>query len=73
VPAGLGPLPHLARFEMTLGRRFSYRHSTHGFLGADCPLPKRFTAGIFPFARAIYHFSGRSISTTIVRGCRARE
>jgi hypothetical protein len=70
VPPSLGPLPHLARFEMTLGRRFSYRGGPHAFLSADCPLPERFNAGIFPFARATYDFAGRSVSTTIVRGCR---
>jgi hypothetical protein len=72
VPPDLGPLPHLARFEMTLGRRFSYRGAPHGFLSADCPLPERFSAGLFPFARATYDFARQSISTTIVRGCRAR-
>ncbi|HEY4780156.1 MAG TPA: hypothetical protein VIH47_11245 [Solirubrobacterales bacterium] len=57
---------------MTLGRRLSHRGAPRGFLSADCPLPERFSAGLFPFARATYDFAKRSISTTIVRGCRAR-
>ncbi len=73
LPPALGPLPHLARFEMTFGRRFAYRGHRRSFLNADCPLPRRFTAGLFPFARATYAFPrGRGVSTTIVRGCRAR-
>jgi hypothetical protein len=74
LPPGLGPWPHLARFQMTFGRRFAYRGVPHSFLSADCPLPPRFTAGIFPFARATYYFpDSGSVSTTIVRGCRVRE
>jgi hypothetical protein len=73
LPPTLGPLPHLARFEMTFGRRFAYRGQRRSFLNADCPLPRRFTAGLFPFARATYAFPrGHKLSTTIVRGCRAR-
>lgn len=73
LPPGLGPWPHLARFEMTFGRRFAYRGQRRSYLNADCPLPRRFTAGLFPFARATYVLPrAREVSTTIVRGCRAR-
>jgi hypothetical protein len=73
VPPDLGPWPHLARFELTLSRRFSHRGRPRSFLNAECPVPAAFTAGIFPFARATYTFArGRSISTTIVRGCHVR-
>jgi hypothetical protein len=73
VPPDLGPWPHLARFELTLSRRFSHRGRPRSFLNAECPVPAAFTAGIFPFARATYSFAGdRTISATIVRGCRVR-
>jgi hypothetical protein len=73
LPPGLGPWPHLARFEMTFGRRFAYRGQLRSYLSASCPVPRRFTAGLFPFARATYFLpGGHSISTTIVRGCRVR-
>jgi hypothetical protein len=73
IPDRLGPWPHVARFRMTLGRRFAYRGRPHSYLSADCPLPRRFTAGLFPFARATYTFDDRSsVSATIVRGCRVR-
>jgi hypothetical protein len=73
VPPDLGPWPHLARFEMTLGRRYAWRGERHSYLSASCPLPPRFTAGVFPFARATYAFAqGHTLATEIVRGCRVR-
>lgn len=69
----LGPLPRLARFELTLGRRYRYRGEQKSYLGASCPLPPRFRAGFFSFARASYRFAGGgAMSTAIARGCRAR-
>jgi hypothetical protein len=73
VPAEAGPWPHLARFELTLARRFVSAGEPRSYLNASCPLPPRFSAGIFPFARASYTLAnGNSIATTIVRGCRVR-
>ena len=73
VPAYLHELPHLARFEIEIGRDFSAAGARHGYLDADCPLPPRFHAGIFPFAKASYAFvDGERTSVTIVRGCRVR-
>ena len=72
LPANLGPWPRLANFEITLSRRFAYRGTRRSYLNARCPLPPRFTAGIFPLARVSYDFAdGRSLATSIVRGCRA--
>ena len=69
----LGPLPRLARFELTLGRRYRYRGEWKSYLGASCQLPPRFRAGFFSFARASYGFAGGGgMSTAIARGCRAR-
>jgi hypothetical protein len=74
LPRSIGPWPHLTSFEMTFGRRYRYRGALRSYLSASCPLPPRFTAGIFPFARATYTFAGkRRLATTIVRGCRARD
>ena len=73
VPPDLGPWPHLARFEMTLGRHYAWRGERHSYLSASCPLPPRFTAGVFPFARATYSFArDHTLATEIVRGCRVR-
>lgn len=69
----LGPWPHLARFEVTLFRRYSYRGRARSYLSASCPLPPRFTAGFFSFAQATFTLSGgREIGTGIARSCRAR-
>jgi hypothetical protein len=72
VPPAVGTWPHLARFHLTLSRRYTFHGRKHSYLNASCPLPPRFTAGIFPFARATYSLpAGKQISTTIIRGCRA--
>jgi hypothetical protein len=74
IPAGLSPWPHLARFEMSFGRTWRWHGARHSYVSGSCPLPPRFTAGVFPFARATYRFTAaRKISTEIVRGCQARS
>lgn len=69
----LGPQPSIARFSMTLSRRFSYRGSRRSFLAASCPAPPRFTLGIFSLAQLELRLGGGgSIATEIVRTCRVR-
>jgi hypothetical protein len=73
LPAALGPWPHLARFQMDLGRRYVYRGRRRSFLSASCPIPPRFTAGFFSLARITYTLAGgRRVSAAITRGCRGR-
>jgi hypothetical protein len=73
LPPALGPWPHLAHFEMTLSRRYSYRGRSRSYLSASCPIPPRFTAGFFSFAKASLTLAGgRQIGTAVARGCRAR-
>jgi hypothetical protein len=73
VPRSVGPLPHLAAFELTLRRRFSFAGKRHSYISASCPVPKPFTAGFLTFARATYHFAdGRQLGIESVRSCRAR-
>jgi len=58
---------------VTLSRRYSYRGRRRSFLSASCPIPPRFTAGFFSFARASFAIAeGGRIGTGIARGCRAR-
>ncbi len=72
LPAALGPWPHLAHFEMTLSRSYAYRGRSRSYLSATCPIPRRFTAGFFSFARASFTLAdGRQIGTAIPRSCRA--
>ncbi|MGC1166752.1 MAG: hypothetical protein WA862_11655 [Solirubrobacterales bacterium] len=73
LPPALGPWPHFAHFEMNLSRRYEYRGRSRSYLSASCPIPPRFTAGFFSFARATYTLvGGRKVSTGIARGCRGR-
>lgn len=73
LPRTLGPWPRFARFEMDLSRRYAYRGHRLSYISASCPIPKRFTAGFFSFAKATFTLTGgRRISTGIARSCRAR-
>ena len=73
LPPTLGPWPHFAHFEMTLPRRYVYRGRERSYLSASCPIPPRFTAGFFSFAKASFTLvGGRQVGTGIARGCRAR-
>jgi len=71
VPEDAGASAHVGGFTIVINRTFTYRGKRRGFINADCPVPRGFTAGIIPFARAIYHFAGtQSVTTVITRGCR---
>jgi hypothetical protein len=77
LPRAVGYLPHLAHFELTLGRNFTYRGERHSYISASCPVSKPFTAGFLSFARATYSFADgrakqRPLSVASVRSCRAR-
>jgi hypothetical protein len=73
LPRTLGPWPRFARFEMDLSRRYRYRGRELSYISASCPIPKRFTAGFFSFAKATFTLvDGRRVSTGIARSCRAR-
>jgi hypothetical protein len=73
LPPALGPWPHFAHFEVTLWRRYAYRGQSRSYLSASCPIPPRFTAGFFSFARASFGLlDGGRIGTGIARSCRAR-
>jgi len=69
----LGPWPRFAHFEVTLSRRYSYRGRSRSYVSASCPVPPRFSAGFFSFARASFTLAGGGrIGTGIARSCRAR-
>jgi hypothetical protein len=73
LPPTLGPWPHFAHFAMTLSRRYSYRGQERSYLSASCPIPRRFTAGFFSFAKADFTLEdGSQVSTAVARSCRAR-
>jgi AcrR family transcriptional regulator len=68
-----GPWPHVANFEIHVGRRFRHRGQTHSYLSASCPVPTGFTEAFLSFARATYTFAGGDQATIeTVRSCQAR-
>lgn len=76
LPQTVGYLPHLAGFQLTLARDFTYRGRRRSYISASCPVPEPFTAGFLAFARATYSFAGegpdrRKVSVESVRSCRA--
>ncbi len=74
IQSALGPWPRLRSFRITFRRHYRARGRLHSYLSARCPLPPRFSIGIFPLARATYHFApGPTLTTTILRGCRVRR
>jgi hypothetical protein len=69
----VGPWPHVANFQITVSRNFSYRGREHSYITASCPVPHNLTAGFLSFARATYSFAdGRQLRPQAVRSCRAR-
>lgn len=73
VPRALGNLPHLARFRISLFRRYRAAGATRSYLSASCPAPPGFAGGYLTVAKATYAFAGgRRLHVGAVRGCRAR-
>jgi hypothetical protein len=71
LPKDAGASAHIGGFTIVIKRTFTYHARRRSFINADCPVPRGFTAGIIPFARAIYHFAGtQTVTTVIARGCR---
>jgi len=73
LPPELGPWPHFAHFEVKLFRRFRFHGRERSYISASCPIPQRFTAGFFSFAKASFTLAGgQRVGTSITRSCRAR-
>jgi hypothetical protein len=71
LPAALGPWPHLARFALNLGRRYTFHGRPRSFISASCPIPPIFTEGFVSLARITYTLiNGRELSQAITRRCR---
>jgi hypothetical protein len=69
-----GPWPHVANFQIKVGRHFAFQGRRHSYLSASCPVPQGWTVAPLSFARATYSFEGGTeISKEIVRSCQARN
>jgi hypothetical protein len=73
LPQDLGPWPRFAHFEINLSRHYTYRGRRLSYVSASCPIPRRYTAWFFSFAKATFTLAdGRRVSTAIPRSCRVR-
>jgi hypothetical protein len=72
IPHSAGSWPHFARFHMSISRRFAHEGRMHSYMSASCPLPPRFTAGLFLLARATFVTEGPEITAETRRTCRTR-
>lgn len=64
---------YVTGIELILDRVFTYRGERRGYASASCPAPKGFPGAVFPFAKATYSFvGGPTLSSTLVRSCKAR-
>jgi hypothetical protein len=72
IPHSVGSWPHFAHFHMVISRRFAHGGRSHSYMSASCPLPPRFTAGLFLLARATFVTEGPEITAETRRTCRTR-
>jgi hypothetical protein len=73
LPAVTGNSAYVTGLSLNLGKSFSYAGKKHSYLSASCPAPRGFPGASFPFAKASFSFpGGHSLSSTLVRSCKAR-
>ncbi len=73
LPAAINRNGYLKTIYLQLQRRYVSRGQRHSYLSAGCAAPAGFTLAAFPFAHASMTFDdGRTLSSTLVRGCRVR-
>lgn len=74
LPRAIARSVRIRGLAITLGRRYRRHGRQRSYIDASCPVPRPFTAGFLPLARATFGFrGGRSIGETIVRSCRTRS
>lgn len=64
-----GKAGYITELSLDLGGRAA---AAPGYLRASCPAPKGFGGATFPFARAIFAFSGARLDSTLNRNCQVR-
>lgn len=74
LPESLIDWGYLNRISLTLHRLFTYRGRVHSYISAACDAPPGFRSASFRFAHASMSFAdGRTLSSTLTRGCRVRR
>jgi hypothetical protein len=65
---------YIVGLSLRLYRRFDVDGRQRSYLSAACAAPAGFPSAVFPFARASMSFAdGRTLSSTLTRGCRVSE
>jgi hypothetical protein len=73
LPAESSRWGSLSRIGLKLHRNFVSGGRRHSYLSANCDAPGDFPGATFSFARATLGFAdGRTIASTLTRGCRVR-
>jgi hypothetical protein len=73
LPASVNRWGYLRRISLSLHRDFTYRGQRRSYLSAACDAPAGFPGATFPFAHAAMTFAdGRTLASTLTRGCRVR-
>jgi hypothetical protein len=72
-PGATGNGGYITGISLDLGKVFRSEGRTHSFLSATCPAPEGFPAATFPFARASLGFAGRTVTSVLIRNCKAEE
>lgn len=71
IPPAIGRWARIRGFAIRLGRNRRSRGRLRSSLYASCPVPRPFTSGYFPVARATYEFAdGRHLGESIVSNCK---
>jgi hypothetical protein len=74
LPATVNRHGYLTSIQLDLHRNFIYRGRPRAYLSATCAAPAGFPGATFPLARVSMTFDdGRTLATTLVRGCKVRE
>jgi hypothetical protein len=73
VPPSINRTAFIQTIFLQLQRRYVYRGKRRSYLSASCSVPPGLKEATFPFARASVTFEdGRTLSSTMIRSCRAR-
>jgi hypothetical protein len=74
VPSEINRNGHLKSIFLQLQRNYVFHGKPRSYLSASCATPPGVKVASFPFARASMGFDdGRTLSSTLIRSCRAKD
>lgn len=74
MPPALEHNGYLTSIFLTLQRSYVFHGQRRSYLSASCPAPSGFRTAVFPFAKASMTFDdGRTLSSTLIRSCKASQ